>query len=317
MKVMITGASGFIGAYLTEYLLKRNFQVIACARDILKLPKWSDYPNVEKRKLDVLNQSELSLFGGESLDWVIHTATSNDILSKDTSAGIILSAIGTKNMLDFCVSNQVPNFMFFSTFQVYGTELNGKIDEESPLLCQNDYGLNHIFGEQYVEMYARQGKINGVVIRPSNIYGRFSSPAINRWTLVPGCFCKEAYESQTITLLSSGKQTRNFVSLENLSKAVLSIISNIRNQYNIFNIASTQYFSMVEVAQLVQNIYHQRYKNPIELIIKGANPIVGNHFEVSLSKLESTGFKESLDLNLTTEINEVFNHIEQINFSSK
>ncbi len=317
MKVMITGASGFIGAYLTEYLLKRNFQVIACARDISRLPEWFDYHNLDKRKLDILNQAELSQFGGESLDWVIHTATSNDILSRDTSAGITLSAIGTKNMLDFCVANQVPNLMFFSTFQVYGTELNGKIDELSPLLCQNDYGLNHIFGEQYVEMYARQGKINGVVVRPSNVYGRFSTPHINRWTLVPGCFCKEAYEKQTITLLSSGNQTRNFVSLENLSEAVNSIISNFKSQYDIFNISSTQHFSMVEVAQLTQNIYFQRYGKPVKLIIKSTNPPVGNHFEVSLQKLISTGFQESLELNLVTEINELFNHLEQINSESK
>ena len=105
--------------------------------------------------------------------------------------------------------------VFFSTFQVYGTDLEGEIDENTPARCQNDYGLNHVFGEQYAEMYAREKGITGIVVRTSNVYGRFSTPFVDRWTLVPGCFCKEIKETGKIILKSSGKQTRNICTRRN------------------------------------------------------------------------------------------------------
>ena len=88
---------------------------------------------------------------------LIHVATANDVISKSSIKGIELSSIGTKNMLDFALKNNIPKCIVFSTLQVYGTELTGDIDESSPVHFQNDYGLNHLIAEMYAEQYHRQG----------------------------------------------------------------------------------------------------------------------------------------------------------------
>ncbi|HEX6189071.1 MAG TPA: SDR family oxidoreductase, partial [Pyrinomonadaceae bacterium] len=261
-------------------------------------------------ELDVLSDLENDI----RADAVVHVATANDIVSRKTNDGISLSATGTKNLLEYAVKNQIPNFIFFSTFQVYGTELAGTITESSPTLAVNDYGLNHLFGEMYVEMYARQGRINGVSVRPSNVHGPFLLPSIDRWTLVPGCFCKEVIEKQTITIRSSGKQMRNFIHLENLSAAVHCILNNFKPGYDIVNAGSSENMSMLGVAKLVKAVYESLGGKTVNLIVEGDQPTTANIFDVSLEKLKNKyGFTENKEANLVRTIKSQFLFLEKAN----
>jgi nucleoside-diphosphate-sugar epimerase len=308
MRVLITGANGFIGSYLANYFLERGYEVIASSRQFhattgILLKK------AELIELDVLNTEQLQNLPLQA-DIIIHTATANDIISKEGIKGIELSAIGTKNMLDFAVKNKIPKCVVFSTLQIYGTELSGEISETSPLHFQNDYGLNHLFAEMYAEMYSRQGKVKCVSVRPGNVYGRILTGAFNRWSLVPGCFCKEAMESETITIKSSGKQMRNFVNLENLSRAVECIAQRFPDNYECYNLASSQGFTMAEVAEITKQVYEKGFQKPLKVNITGTEPAETNHFTISLAKLKAIGFTENENFSLQTEITEIFNYLK-------
>lgn len=303
MKLIITGTNGFIGSYLCFYLLKKNYSIICTARQF--------HPSVKKLlvgaefiELDVLNKPQLDQLT-LTADCIIHTATANDIISKDTSAGIELSAVGTKNILDFAIKNNIPKCIVFSTLQVYGTELIGDIDETSPLHFQNDYGLNHLYAELMAEMYTRQQKIQCVCVRPSNVYGRLLTKSFNRWSLVPGGFCKEAIESGSITIKSSGKQMRNFVNLENLSRAIECILQNFPIKFESYNLASSQGFTMQEMAETVKKVVDNDLNKNISINILGNSPTETNHFTISLEKLKSIGFIEDGNYTVETEIREI------------
>ena len=56
--------------------------------------------------------------------------------------------MGTKKILDAAVKAKIKNVIFFSTIQVYGTNLKGNINENSPTNCKNSYSLNHLYGEE-------------------------------------------------------------------------------------------------------------------------------------------------------------------------
>lgn len=309
MRVLVTGASGFIGSYLCNFLSNHGMEVIASCRDKKKL-EHSGIKYARLVGLDVLSDLETNA----SADAIVHVATANDIVSRKTIDGINLSAIGTKNLLEYAVRNRIPNFIFFSTFQVYGTEYVGTITESSPTHTLNDYGLNHLFGEMYVEMYARQSKINGVSIRPSNVHGPILLPSIDRWTLVPGCFCKEVIEKKTITIRSSGKQMRNFVHLENLSAAIKCILQNFKPGYDIVNAGSTENMSMLDAAKLVKTIYESLGSKKVSLIVEGDQPAAPNIFDVSLEKLKNRyGFTENEETNLAHSIKALFQFLEKVN----
>jgi UDP-glucose 4-epimerase len=308
MKILITGANGFIGSYLANFFLNRNHHVIATSRQFHESTK-KLLANAVLVDLDVLNVDQINKLPIDA-DIIIHTATANDILSKNVLKGVELSVIGTKNILDFAVKNNIPKCIIFSTLQVYGTELSGDINEHSPLLYQNDYALNHVFGEMYGALYDRQGKVQCVSVRPSNVYGRILSEAFNRWSLVPGCFCKEAHEAGTITIKSSGRQMRNFVNLENVSRAVDCIIQHFPITYECYNLASSRANTMVEVAEKVKSIYEVTYQKTLALHITGTEPAVTNTFHVSLEKLEKIGFREDENYTLESEIGQLFNYLK-------
>lgn len=308
MKILITGANGFIGSYLASYFLQRGDVVIATSRQFHESTR-ALLSNASLLELDVLNKKDLDQLSVEA-DVIIHTATANDIISKDALKGIELSALGTKNILDFAVQNNIPKVIIFSTLQVYGTELTGNIDENSPLLYQNDYGINHLFGELYAELYSRQGKVHTVTVRPGNVYGRILTNAFKRWSLVPGCFCKEANESGTITIKSSGKQMRNFINLQNLSRAVNSIVQHFPDKYECYNLASSHTHTMVEVAEKVKRVYEKIYHQPVRLNITETEPQHSNFFSVSLEKLQKIGFTEDEKYTLESEIEHVFNYLK-------
>ncbi len=308
MKILVTGANGFIGSYLCNFLSKKNYSVIATSRQFHLTTK-ELLKDCELVELDVLNKSFLDNYAVEA-DLIIHTATANDIISRDSLQGIELSAIGTKNILDFAIKNAIKKVIVFSTLQVYGTELNGEINETTPLHFQNDYGLNHLFAEMYTEQYTRQNKISGVVVRPSNVYGRILTDSFNRWTLVPGCFCKEALDAGTITIKSSGLQIRNFVNLENLSRVVECIIKNYPLSFESYNLASLQTNSMLEVAVIVKKILKQKFDKDIEIKVLGTEPKESNVFNINLSKLQEIGFAEDDNYTLETEIEQIVNYLQ-------
>ena len=308
MKILITGANGFIGSYLASFLLEKGYEVIGTSRQFHASTK-ALLSKGTLISLDVLDKEALNKLTVEA-DVIIHTATANDIISKDTVKGIELSAVGTKNILDFAVKNKIPKVIVFSTLQVYGIELNDTISEDSPLLYQNDYGLNHVFAEMYAEFYARQGQVKTVTVRPANVYGRILTDAFNRWNLVPGCFCKEAHESGTITIKSSGLQMRNFINLQNLSRAVDCILQHFPNQYECYNLASSRGDTMVNAAEKVKAVYEKLYQKPVQLNITGTEPKTGNRFEVSLQKLAKIGFTEDENYSLESAIEEIFNYLK-------
>jgi UDP-glucose 4-epimerase len=279
--VVLFGASGFIGSEINKILVNSKLNVISVVNDNKK--KFPKKFFKIKKKVNILKKIKIK---AKNIDTVVHAATPNDILSKDFQQGMDLSLLGTKNILEFCVKNKVKNLIFFSTFQVYGTNLVGNIKEESKIVLNNFYALNHYFGEEICKYYSNIYKINLTVIRPSNVYGVPLLKSISRDTLVPLCFAKDLKRYQKIKLLSSGKQTRNFVSNSMIAKICKKLIQKFPSGYTILNISSNLNLSMQEIAKKMVDIANLKSKNQkFNLEIQSEYPQKKNSFKTIKSKL--------------------------------
>lgn len=296
----MSGASGFVGSYFLKRFLEKNISVDLISR---KSPSNINTNYVELFNYDITNYKNINF--NKQYNVFIHLAGANDIDSKNPKDALTKTAYGTRNCLELCKKNNIKNFIYFSTLQVYGD--NSEISETSPINCQNDYALTHFFAEKYVEMFARNG-INFIILRPSNIYGNFESKTVDRWSLVPGCFCKDVKKKSTITLLSSGKQKRDFISLEDVFGFTLHLIKKnplFNNQ--VYNLASGDVHSIIELAKLVKMRYELIFDTSCDLVIESKMPNYSKEYSVSTSKVLNTGY--NLNSSSIFEIQETIDNL--------
>lgn len=305
-KAIITGVSGYIGSRVALEFKELGLEVVATARN--PTARLADELGLEVHRFDALESEVLPL--AEKSTCLIHCATANDILSRDFRAGVDLSVCGTWRTLELARAAGINQFIFLSTFQVYGTELNGVVDEETPVCCQSPYGLNHWFGEEACRLFSSLHGMSVAVVRPSNVYGAPAVSTVNRGTLVPMCFVAEAAQTGSITLRSSGKQRRNFVSTKEVADACSYIALNPHSGFRIFNVCSAMLASMREIAELTCAVSSERYGKSLDLKILGQEPAKGNSFEARSALEFLWPTKEESWARMRSEISSLFAQLQ-------
>lgn len=298
-KILISGINGYIGSYLGNYLVKEGFHVDGIIRNKNKISKLDK--SIKFYVSDVLDYENLII--DENYDFFIHLAAANDIDSKNDKNAILSTTLGTKKALILCKKYNIKNFIFFSTFQVYGTDI-GFINEKSKIFCKNDYAITHYFAEKYVENISKLSNINYLILQPTNIYGASIDKEIKRDTLVPNCFCKDLILNSKITLLSSGKQYRNFLSLNELSIYLELFIKN----YPLYEnkkliLASDLNLTIKEVALITKKVYTSLFNKEISIEILNNNPENCEELRIDMSNLPKLSF---LKENMEKEIEKIF-----------
>lgn len=276
--VLVTGAGGFIGSELVRYLVDSGCSVIATARrgtDTLS----SEF-GFEVRPLDVLGDLSVADAAFAEAETLVHCATANDVASKAEDGGMALGVAGTYRLVEHAARHGIRRVVFLSTFQVYGTELNGEICEDTAARCESAYGLNHQLGEEVCRLAARRHGMDVVMVRPANVYGVPAVSTVNRSTLVPACFVEQAALDGAITLRSSGLQTRNFVSTQEVAEVIGKLIASFPRSVTVVNAVSAWHASILDIALMVQAVWQQELQEHVPLNILSPEPTVGNRFSV-------------------------------------
>jgi UDP-glucose 4-epimerase len=277
-KVLISGSSGYFGQICSSYFSEKGWDVYSATR----------HPDTDV--FFDLNRPEE--FAGTKInfpiDLFIHAAGAHEVtcLQKPYQA-IAQNVLGTKAALDFCVLNGIKSFVYLSTFHVFGNP-NGVINEDSLPYPANDYGLSHLQAEEYVQMYNRQKKLNGFVLRPTNFFGVPEKLELcNRWTLVPLAFCKEAIENNSITLQTTGHQLRNFISITDICNVIEAAFNNINQSPSLLHVPGPETLSIRSLAFLVQEVLADELNKKIAVFVPSGLTDI-NTFEYSslyLSKI--------------------------------
>ncbi len=170
MKVMITGAGGFIGTHLVEDQLKRERQVVALDVDTSALAHLSGDTRLEIIKGDVRDAELLDRIVG-GVDVVFHLASIH--LSVGTSDEVYRSVNvgGTKALLEACHRKGVRRFIHCSSVGVYGKIQDPPADEKSCCSPESIYDVTKLEGEMQALQFHRVTGFPVVVVRPAWVYG--------------------------------------------------------------------------------------------------------------------------------------------------
>lgn len=269
-RILITGSEGYLGQHLVQYIRKSNINVVASHRNELT----SQYP------LNFSEPEKISISQIADIDTMIHTVPLNEQLyKKNRYAALSQHIAGIHAALDFCIYNQIPNFIYFSSFHVFGNQ-SGTLHEQQPPSPTNDYGLAHFIAEQTVNMFNRTKKVNGWIIRPSNVFGvPYDIEVFKRWSLIPFLFCAEAVSKGEITLHSPGHQLRNFVHVTDVCRLVMYIIET-KPDNRKFHAFGSETISVIQYAMLVKKVAEEQFNMPIKINQpRGTDDIIQFSFE--------------------------------------
>jgi UDP-glucose 4-epimerase len=278
-KVLVTGASGFLGSAIVQHLARSGVSVLATARRHSGL--LAHELGMPVHVLDVMGDLSAADHLFAEAETLVHCATPNDIQSSADDGGLTLGVTGTYRLLDYAVRHGLRRVIYLSTLQVYGTELNGEVTEVTPVRCESAYGLNHYLGEEVCRTAVLRHNIDVVSLRPANVYGVPTVSTVERTTLVPMCFVKNALATGAIELRSSGLQRRNFVSTDEVAEIIGALIADFPKEYNIINAVSAWHVSIIQIVRMLQAVWRETYGEDLDLRILSAEPRNSNVFSVA------------------------------------
>lgn len=175
-RVMVTGATGFIGGRLSEYLAtKENAHVIGVGRD-LNRAKILEKHNVDLKKLDLTDPTVLK----ENLEGTEILFNCAGALSADPATAELINIKATEELVKAASEAGVKRVVHISTVGAYDMKDISVVDESTPLALDHPstYPRTKARGEKIAFEQAKKHKIELVVIRPSMVYG----PGFGLWT---------------------------------------------------------------------------------------------------------------------------------------
>jgi len=303
MNILITGGLGYVGGRVANYLKEKEpyAHILLTTRNInRKLPQWTGKFTI--LEMDILNESSISnCLRNSDIDIIIHLAALNEVYSmKDPEMAWEVNTKGTYRLLDLAYKTGIKNFIYFSTFHVYGDILESVITEETPTRPFHPYAITHRAAEDFINYFKHYYKMKTLIFRLSNGYGYPMHKEVNRWTLVFNDLCKQAVTGGKILLKSSGKQYRDFVSLHDVARAIHHFIFDIPDRWGdgLYNLGGSCSMSILEVAQKISDIYRSKYKKEIKIETKQDNngSIISKPVKYNIEKLLGTGFNLKGDM---------------------
>ena len=259
MKVAVTGAGGFIGAYLARKLVSSGYEVLAIDTFLRGRPSRLSEVNgkISVLNLDVRNKEALSS-ALEGTTAVFHLAAVNGTENFYNHPQLVLD-VGVRGALSVvaaCIEANVPDLIFASSAEVYQTPAIVPTPETidmvipDPLNPRYSYGGSKLISELIAFNYGRDVFRKVQVFRPHNVYG----PDMGWKHVIPQLIQKvrsaAADGTNTVILQGDGSETRAFCYVDDIVEGILAIW--LRGEtMNVYHVGTMEEVSIRRLAALV------------------------------------------------------------------
>ena len=218
-RVLVTGASGFLGGRLVEAMaISKSRQPVGAIR------QWTRAARIARHAADVvlcnILDRDQTMAAVEGVDAIVHCAYSGD---RDSIVN------GTKNLLEAAATHGIERFIYLSSAEVYDNSQAGELDESSPTPTRHgaDYKNAKIKAEAYCRDFRSTG-VRATILRPSIIYGPFSSS----WTVN----CVKRLQSGKWGNFPACEGTANLVYVDDLVRAIFLCLDKREAMGTTFNV---------------------------------------------------------------------------------
>lgn len=273
MKVLVTGAAGFIGYYVTLQLLSRGDEVVGVDNlndyyDVslkqARLDQIAQHPqaaNFKFIKLDLADiEATANLFKQEHFDRVVHLAAQAGVRYslQNPNAYVQSNLVGFTNVLEGCRHHHVKHLVYASSSSVYGGNTKMPFSEEDTVdtpvsLYAATKKANELMAHTYSHLYG----LPTTGLRFFTVYGPWGRPDMS-----PFLFAHAITNNKPIKVFNHGDMMRDFTYVDDIVEGVVRVLDkpatpaeNSAVPYRVFNIGNSQPEKLMDFIGIMENAF--------------------------------------------------------------
>jgi UDP-glucuronate 4-epimerase len=269
MKILITGAAGFIGFHLSRNLLKfkknkiygiDNFDKYYSIKlkkkriELLKKEK-----NFHFQKIDITSTKLSNFLKNKNFDIIIHLAAQAGVRysMENPEKYLNTNILGFSNLLENLNRDSLKKILYASSSSVYGDTTNFPTNEKNKTNPKNIYGYSKIINEVMSKYYSRKLNVPFVGLRFFTIYGIWGRPDMFILKLL-----NSHIKRKTFYLNNNGNHLRDFTSINDVVEIIKKIIDKKNIKSDVYNVCSSNPISIKQVLKIInKNLGKIKTKN--------------------------------------------------------
>lgn len=257
--VVVTGGAGFIGSHTVDRLLESGHRVVVLDNfstgKRANLARWSENPALHVVVCDVAHGIFAALapitakYG--PVERIIHLAAQVSVVHSVANplVDMQINYGGTLHVLEYARAHDVKKVVLASSAAVYGDVTQLPVGEETPCKPVSPYGIDKYSSELALDYYANVHGVPTTSLRFFNVYGPRQDPS-SPYSGVISIFTDRARAGRPLTIFGDGSQTRDFVFVGDVVKAILAA-SRDGNSRMVANVGTGGEVTVLELAKTI------------------------------------------------------------------
>ena len=254
MRVLVTGGAGFIGSNFVRRIVDGSLSGIDHVTVLDKLTYAGTLTNLEtlpKESFEFvqgdIGDSDLVNSLASRHDAIVNFAAESHVDRSITGAKdfVVTNVLGTQNLLDSALRNEVRTFVQISTDEVYGTIDEGSWHEEYPLLPNSPYSASKASADLLIRSYHRTFGLDARITRCSNNYGPHQFPE----KVIP-LFVTNLIDGKKVPLYGKGMNVRDWLHVDDHCRGIHAVLMKGKSG-QIYNIGGGQELTNKELTSII------------------------------------------------------------------
>jgi len=288
--VFVTGCTGFLGYWLTEYLLNEGANVVGLVRDFVHQSSFYRFRLNEKITVvrgqiedyflleRVLNEYEIDTVFHLAAQTIVDIATRNPLSTFETNTK------GTWNLLEACRRNQplVKRVVVASSDKAYGTQEKLPYTEDSPLKGTHPYDVSKTCADLIAYTFFNTYQLPVCITRCGNFYG---GGDLNFNRLVPGTI-RSVLHNQPLIIRSDGTPKRDYIYIKDAVHGYVTLAENIERlklSGEAFNFSSENQCNVMDMTRRILELMGKK-DYPVKILNQAKGEIKDQYLSIEKAK---------------------------------